>query len=172
MTTPSAPVGRPSPLTSVVAPRRHAYAAALWAFLFALISLHWALGGEWLLETIGEAVTRPARDGDPAMVAAVWASVLVKFAAVVAALGLVQAWGRAFPRWFLVGGGWLAAALLLLYGGAGLVQQLLMVAGIVGVSETFAPVLHWHLFLWSPYWLAGGVLFALATAALARATRR
>lgn len=172
MTIPNAPAGRSSPLASVVVPRWPAYTAALWALLFALISLHRALGGEWLLETIGEAVTQPARDGDPAMVAAVWASVLVKFAAVVAALGLVQEWGRAFPRWFLVGGGWSAAALLSLYGGAGLVQQLLMVAGIVGVSETFAPVLHWHLFLWTPYWLVGGVLFALATVALVRVTRR
>lgn len=163
---------RPSPLTPVVSPQWPAYAAAVWALLFGLISLYWAAGGTWLLDTIGESVTAPAQENDPAMVATVWASALVKFAAVVAALGLVQRWGQAFPRWFLLGGGWLAAGLLLLYGGAGIVQQVLMATGAIGVSDTFAPVLYWHLFLWSPFWLLGGVLFALATVHLARRTRR
>jgi hypothetical protein len=162
---------RPSLFASVVTPRWPAYAVAVWALAFALIGLYWVLGGEWLLETIGEAVTQPAQDGDPMLVAAVWASTLVKFAAVPAGLGLVQRWGQFFPRWFLVGGGWLAALLLLLYGGASLIQQVLMVFGAVEVSASFEPVLYWHLFLWTPYWLAGGVLFALATAYLARATR-
>lgn len=165
-------VERPSPFTPVVTPRWPAYATAVWGFLFALISLYWALGGQWLLDTIGEAVTQPAQEGDPMMVLAVWSSVLVKFAAVVAALGLVQRWGQVFPRWFLVGGGWCAAVLLMLYGGASLIQQVLMAAGVVEVSATFEPVLYWHLFLWTPYWLVGGVFFALATVHLARATRR
>lgn len=168
-TEPTAPT---SLLAPVVTPRWPAYAAFVWAFAFALLSLYWALGGEWLLETIGEAVTEPARSGDPAAVAAVWASVVVKFAAGVAALGLLQRWGQWFPRWFLVGGGWLAAGLLLLYGGASTVQQLLMASGVVEVSATFEPVLYWHLFLWSPYWLVGGVLFALSTVHLARAVPR
>ncbi|MFL1426843.1 MULTISPECIES: DUF3995 domain-containing protein [unclassified Nocardiopsis] len=168
-TGPAAPA---SPFAPVVTPRWPAYATFLWAFAFALLSLYWALGGEWLLDTIGAAVTEPARGGDPAVVAAVWASVAVKFAAAVAALGLLQRWGRWFPGWFLVGGGWLAAGLLVLYGGAGLVQQLLMASGAVEVSETFAPVLYWHLFLWSPYWLLGGVFFALSTVHLSRALPR
>ncbi|WP_306371061.1 DUF3995 domain-containing protein [Nocardiopsis sp. CC223A] len=107
-------------------PRRPAYATFAWAFAFALISLYRAVGGEWLPETVGEAVTEPARSGAPAAVAAVWVSVVVKFAAAAAALGLLQRWGRWSPRWFLAGGGWLAAGLLMLYGGAGAVQQLLM----------------------------------------------
>lgn len=163
---------RPSLLAPVVTPRWPAYAAAVWGLLFALISFYWSLGGTWLLETIGDAVTQPAQDGDLMMVMAVWLSALVKFAAVVAALGLIQRWGQFFPRWFLVGGGWFAAVLLMLYGGASLIQQALMALGAVEVSEAFAPVLYWHLFLWSPYWLVGGVLFALSTVHLARATRR
>lgn len=170
-----APVGRHGglrPLESVVSPSWPAYSAAVWAFLFGLLSLYWAAGGTWLLDTIGEAITAPALQGEPLMVAVVWASVLVKFAVVAPALGLVQSWGQAFPRWFLLWGGGLAAGLLVLYGGAGIIQQVLMVVGLVEVSATFAPVLYWHLFLWSPYWLLGGVFFALATVHLARCTRR
>ena len=164
--------GRLRPLESVVSPSWPAYAAAVWAFLFGLLSLYWAAGGTWLLDTIGEAVTAPALEGAPLMVAAVWASVLVKFAVAVPALGLVQRWGQAFPRWFLLSGGGLAAGLLVLYDGAGVLQQVLMAVGLVDVSATFEPVLYWHLFLWSPYWLLGGVFFALATVHLARCTRR
>ncbi|WP_083917995.1 DUF3995 domain-containing protein [Nocardiopsis xinjiangensis] len=160
------------PLEAVVSPSWPAYAAAVWAFLFGLLSLYWAVGGTWLSATIGEAVTAPALKGDPLVVAAVWASALGKFAVAVSALALVQRWGQAFPRWFLLSGGGLAAGLLVLYGGAGILQQVLMAVGLVDVSDTFAPVLYWHLFLWSPYWLLGGVFFALAAVQLARCTRR
>lgn len=169
------PVGRYGdlrPLDPVVSPSWPAYAAAAWGLLFGLLSLYWAAGGTWLLDTIGEAVTAPILESDPLMVAILWASVLVKFIGTVAALALVQRWGRAFPRWFLLSGGGLAAGLLVLYGGAGIVQQTLMAVGLVEVSATFAPVLYWHLFLWSPYWLLGGVFFGLATVHLARCTRR
>ncbi len=162
---------RPRPLDNIGVPGWPAYGAALWALLFAAISFYWAFGGTALLDTIGEAVTDPALSGDPAVVAAVWLSAFVKLAGVPGALALAQRWGTFFPRWLVLLAGWGVTALLCLYGGASLVQQLLMVAGVVDVSDTFRPVLLWHLFLWTPVWLVGGVLYGFATFYFARATR-
>ncbi|KUP97183.1 hypothetical protein AC529_08045 [Thermobifida cellulosilytica TB100] len=158
-------------LDGIGVPRWPAYGAAVWALLFAAVSFYWALGGTALLDTIGEAVTGPALSGDPAVVAAVWLSALLKLAGVPGALALAQRWGTLFPRWLVLLAGWGVTALLCLYGGASLVQQVLMVAGVVDVSAAFRPVLLWHLFLWTPVWLAGGVLYGIATFFFARATR-
>lgn len=158
-------------LENIGVPTWPAYNAAVWALLFAAVSFYWALGGTALLDTIGESVTGPALAGDPLVVAAVWISVFGKLAGVPGALALTQRWGSLFPRWLVLLAGWGVTALLCLYGGANLVQQLLMAAGVVEVSDTFRPVLMWHLFLWSPVWLIGGVLYGIATFYLTKASR-
>jgi hypothetical protein len=79
------------------------------------------------------------------------------------ALALVQPWGRRLPRWFLCAAAW-GGGLALLYGAASLVQHALMLAGVIavpaGLGRTAA---RWHLLLWDPWWILGGVLF-VATA--------
>jgi hypothetical protein len=162
---------QPSLLENIGVPTWPAYSAAVWALLFAAVSFYWAFGGTALLDTIGEAVTGPALAGDPLVVAAVWISAFGKLAGVPGALALTQRWGSLFPRWLVLLVGWGVTALLSLYGGASLVQQLLMAAGVVEVPDAFRPVLMWHLFLWSPVWLIGGVLYGIATVYFTKASR-
>jgi uncharacterized protein DUF3995 len=140
------------------------YAAAAWAFLFAATSFYWALGGRLGVETIGEAITGPALAGDTTILAIVWITGLLKVAAGVVALALVRPWGRRIPRWALLLAGWGASALFLVYGAANLIQDTLIVAGAIPTPAGLGAVAaHWHLFLWDPWWLLGGVLFALAS---------
>jgi hypothetical protein len=148
------------------------YAAAFWAFLFAAMSFYWALGGRLGVETIGDAITKPALAGDPTILAVVWITGALKVVAGVLALALVQPWGRRIPRWMSLLGGWGASALFLVYGAANLVQDALIVAGAIPTPVGLGAVAaRWHLFLWDPWWLLGGVLFALATWRFSRRRR-
>jgi hypothetical protein len=50
--------------------------------------------------------------------------------------------------------------LLVVYGIANFVQHGLMAAGIIPIPASFgAEALPWHLLVWNPWWLAGGLLF-------------
>lgn len=147
------------------------YAAAIWAFLFAATSFYWALGGRIGVETIGDAITKPALAGDPAIVAFVWTTGALKVVAGGVALALVQPWGRRIPRWALLLAGWGASALFLVYGAANLAQDVLIVGGMIPTPVGLGAVAaRWHLFLWDPWWLLGGILLALATWRFSRET--
>src|SRR5262245_37297611 len=147
------------------------YAAAIWALLFAATSFYWALGGRIGVETVGEAITKPALAGDPAIVALVWMTGVLKVIAGGVALALVQPWGRRIPRWALQLAGWGTSVLLLVYGAANLAQDVLIVGGVIPTPVGLGAVAaRWHLFLWDPWWLLGGLLFALATWRFSRET--
>lgn len=139
-----------------------AYGACLWALLFAALSFYWAAGGRIGEGTIGAAVEEPALAREPAFVALLWATAILKVIAAALALALVRG-VSGLPRWLLLVAGWGAAGLLMLYGLANLTQHLLIVAGWIkvpaGLGEAALP---WHLLLWDPIWVTGGVLFTLA----------
>ncbi|HLZ71813.1 MAG TPA: DUF3995 domain-containing protein [Dehalococcoidia bacterium] len=140
------------------------YAAFAWAMLFAALSFYWAAGGAAGVETNAPAITRLVLARDPVWIAILWATGALKVLAGLLALALVQRWGRVLPRRLLLAAGWAAFAIMALYeGAASLVQHALMVSGAIstpaGLGETSA---RWHLFLWDPWWLLGGVLFGLA----------
>jgi hypothetical protein len=130
-------------------------AAFAWAVLFALPSLLWAAG-----ETFGEQTI--ARDPEAALGwgAEPWALVLVaaaKIAAGVWAIVVARHPTRlAANLTFLLGAG------LLLYGLANGAQHALMAMGVVAAPETVGETaVRWHLLLWDPVWIAGGVFFSL-----------
>lgn len=141
-----------------------AYAAAVWAFLFALMSFYWALGGTAGVETLGSAFSDPAVIGDPLFVAFVWITGFLKLLSGVLALALVQAWGRRIPRRFLLFAVWGIGIVLAVYGAALLVQHALMVTGVSDIPSAIGSMAaaRWHLFVWDPYWLLGGILFLVA----------
>ena len=141
------------------------YAACAWAIAFATLSFYWAAGGTLGVETNAPAITRPVLAREPGWIALLWITGALKLIAGLLALALVRPWGRALPRRLLLAGGWVAFAIMALYeGAASLVQHALMLAGAIatpaGLGETSA---RWHLLLWDPWWLLGGVLFGLAT---------
>lgn len=139
------------------------YAACVWALTFAAVSFYWAAGGRLGEGTIGAAVEGPALAREPAFVALLWATAVLKILAAVLALALIRKILRWMPRRLLLLGGWGAAALLLLYGLANLVQHLLIAAGRIDMPAGLGrAALPWHLLLWDPVWIGGGLLFALA----------
>lgn len=147
-------------------------AAAAWSVSFALPSLYWAAGGTLGAGTIGPAVEGPALAREPAFVAFLWATASAKLLGGLLGLMLAGRLLRAVPHRMTVLAGWMVAALLLLYGAANGVQHVLMAAGVVAVPAGIGRhALLWHLLLWDPVWLAGGVLFALAALHHRRAAR-
>jgi hypothetical protein len=148
-----------------MASKRWAFAAAVWALLFALPSFYWARGGERGQRTIAAHPEDIALINEPAIV---FLTGVAKILAGLLVFALARNWGTAkLRRWLrllaLTGGGF-----MLLYGAALLVQHALMVAGAVGTPDTLGePASRWHLGLWDPVWIAGGILF-LATGLGAR----
>lgn len=142
-----------------------AYAACAWAFVFAALSFYWAIGGTVGIDTIGPAITKPVLAHDPIWVALIWGTGALKVIAGLVALALVCSWGRLVPRWLLLIAAWSACAVMALYeGAASWVQHGLMAAGAIGIPAGLgATALRWHLVLWDPWWLLGGVLFGAAT---------
>src|SRR5215813_7340062 len=74
------------------------YAACVWGLMFAGVSFYWGGGGTLGLETLGGSLERLARARDPALVAAVWITGLLKVAGAVLALTLVSDWGARLTR--------------------------------------------------------------------------
>lgn len=138
-------------------------AAAAWSVSFAVPSLYWAAGGTLGAGTIGPAVEGPSLAREPTFVAILWVTAVAKLLGGLLGLMLAGQLLRAVPHRMTALAGWTVAALLLLYGAANAVQHVLMAAGVVAVPDGIGRhALRWHLLLWDPVWLAGGVLFALA----------
>jgi Protein of unknown function (DUF3995) len=137
-----------------------AYGAAVWAFAFAAISAYWALGGKLGSETIAADIARVPLANDPVVL---WATAGLKALAGLLALALVRPGSRVFPWRVLIAAVWVAGLLLTLYGGANLVDHGRMVAGLRDTPAVLGEqAARWHLLVWDPVWLLGGVLFLLA----------
>ncbi|MDI6099267.1 DUF3995 domain-containing protein [Actinoplanes sp. NEAU-A12] len=148
------------------------YAAAVWALAFTALSVYWACGGTVGEGTIGAAIEGSAVAREPDFVLLLWVTAVLKFMAVLLALTLIGRLFRWVPRWMRLTAGWVAAVLLLGYGLANLVQHLLMWTGAVAVPDGLgSAALPWHLLLWDPIWIVGGILFT-ATAIYASSKPR
>lgn len=148
------------------------YAAGAWAFAFAAMSFYWAVGG-----TVGIAMQAPsikelAVERPAWFVATLWATGALKALAGLLALALVRGWGSLVPRWILLVAAWGVGALLSLYGGANLGVRGLMAVGVMSTPESMhSAAARWHLLLWDPWWLLGGVLFGVAAWGYQRGSR-
>jgi hypothetical protein len=137
--------------------------------VFAASSFYWAVGGTVGVETVGNELERRAEAREAGLVAELWAAAGLKVLAGLLALALVRPWGRALPRRLLGIAAWATGALLTLYGAANLVQHGLMEIGWADIPEGLgANAVRWHLALWDPFWLAGGLLFLAAAWAYSR----
>ena len=162
MREPSTVVGEPRP-----AARRTAgwavHAAAAWALVFAAMSFYWAAGGTLGSSTMSDAIVEPARAREPRFVALLWTSGALKAIAGLLALALVRPWGRLLPRWVPLTATWVAGVGMLLYGAANLAVRAAMAAGLLATPGSMhSDAARWHLLLWDPWWVLGGVLFVLA----------
>jgi hypothetical protein len=113
----------PSSVPQPASPRRSratawaAYAACALAWLYAVPSFYWALGGTAGLDTVGGAIEELGRAHDPAGVALGIGAGVLKVAGGLLALALVRPWGRAIPRRLLLVAAWAASMVLTVYGG-------------------------------------------------------
>ncbi len=138
--------------------RRAAYAACAWAVVFGAISFYWAAGGRVGADTISAEVTRL-----PGIVLVLWIVGFAKVVAALLALALVRDWGRAIPRRLLLISAWATGAGLILYGAVPIAVRGLMAIGVIDTPASMHGTLaRWHLLLWDPWWLLGGLLFATA----------
>ncbi len=141
-----------------------AYAAAVWAFIFAALSFYWAAGGMIGANTLGEGIERLALARDPELLSITGITGGLKVIAGVLALALVQPWGRHIPRWLLRLAAWGAGLLFLGYGVINTIQHAMMIVDPTKIGELLGSVdaVRWHLALWDPFWMVGGLLFIAA----------
>ncbi|MBV9001604.1 MAG: DUF3995 domain-containing protein [Solirubrobacterales bacterium] len=149
-----------------------ACAAAVLGALYAAVSAYWGAGGTGLLDTIGGTLEREGRAHTAGLLAVVWATVALKFTA--SAIGLLAI---AQPQWLspnrcriVRGAAWMAAVVLVIYGGVLTLTGLLAQADIVHAStHADHKALRWHAVLWDPWFLAWGPLLAAALTLTRRA---
>ena len=148
-----------------------AYAAAIVALAYALMSLYWALGGHALVSTIGGYVEQFARRGGALPVLVALAATLAKVVGGLLALALVRPWGRVVPRgWLLIGSAG-ASVLLVGYGGLNVVVGALVLSGVIHPAGSVdRTALRWHVAVWDLWFLVWGILLALAAAGYWRRT--
>jgi hypothetical protein len=148
----------------VLRAERFGRAAGAWAAVFAVLSLYWAAGGLIGGDTLGAEIDRLAREREPGFVASLWSAFALKAIAAALALALVESWGRRLPRRPLLVLGAATGAGITLYAAANFVQHALMAVGTIDTPDALGTeALPWHLALWDPFWLVGGVLFLAAT---------
>lgn len=140
---------------------RWGYLASLWASLFALLHLFWALDGSWLLRSSAGAVL--ARDRPTwFVIVGLWGVALLLAAAV--ALGLTLARGRISgraERLLALLSGLVGACLLL----RGLGVELLLLTDAGGIASNVGQgQTRLSLVLWNPWFVIGGLAFAAAGA--------
>ena len=128
-----------------------AYAAALWALVFAVFHIVWAAGWYPLLDAAGAraAFATPWKWTYNAVVA------VMCVIAVPVALAPVRSWGRRVPRRLVQALAWTGTSLLVLRAAASLLQAAYLAArGRLRFTE---------LGIWEPWFYVGAVLFSLST---------
>jgi hypothetical protein len=140
------------------------YAASAWAFTFAAVSFYWALGGTVGLATLGTTLHALALARDPTAIAVGgWGAGVAKLLGGLLPLALLSCRRLPLSRRALRALAAAGGAGMALYGGASLVQHVLMLTGVIALPAGLGPLgARWHLWLWDPWWLLGGLLFLLA----------
>ena len=146
--------------------RHWAHGAAVWAALFAALHLYWALGGALGLAESAGAELAGRRPGWFVAAGLYGVAVLLTGAAGLAVL-LARLPRSGRWRWLLplLGAG--VAAVLVLRAVA--VHLLLLSDAGYGGGAISPAQRTWALWVWNPWFLAGGVLFGLAALAARRA---
>lgn len=143
-------IGRPVGVAFVV--------AAASGLVHAGFSLYWAVGGDWLLDTLGERLSEHARTASGRVV--LGGAALVKAFVALGPLLLARR-GWPLPR-VTRPVAWLSAALLTLWGAANTVVGQLVLAGAIRPDGGYdRPGMVGHAWLWDPLFLVWGVLLGV-----------
>jgi hypothetical protein len=133
---------------------------------YAAISVYWAVGGRWLLNTVGISLSQPGQAGHLAALLAAWGAAAVKAVAAVLPLLAIGVWPRT------ANGGlrrlarvltWIEAAILVGYGLVLTPSGLLVQAGVIkAAAHADRLAMKWHAYLWDPWFLIWGIFVFLA----------
>jgi hypothetical protein len=138
---------------------------------FAAARFYWAAGGT-LRRQFGSDLRNLSLERDPALVAVLWLTGASKVVGGLLGLALAGVWARCCPRLGLLVLGWGGGALLAVYGGVPLIMNALQFGGLLRVGGSVDwTTLRWHLLVWDPSWLLGGLLFLLAAWSYTTRTR-
>jgi hypothetical protein len=123
--------------------------------LHALASLYWALGGQWLLATVGQRAVDLSAEAPIRAGLALGTIALLKFLAAAVPIGV--AYGRV-PRarlWRTVS--WIGGLLLLAYGAVNTILSAAVLAGLIHPQGGYDPAaMKGHAFLWAPLFCIWG----------------
>jgi hypothetical protein len=140
-----------------------AYAACAWSLAFAAVHLYWAIGGTALLPP-GMSVGM-----NPALFVIDVVAIPLCVAGSLLALALARPWGRAFPRRLLLACGWGTCTLLIVHLAPTLIEGGLVAAGLLDVELSMLE--RWSLFVYEPWFFAGGLLYGLSAWRYGRRSR-
>lgn len=142
-----------------------AYAAAVWAFVFAVRGVYWATGGTVGLGTLSLQLQELAAAGDRDTRIALWVAVVLLLVGTAWALAFARGWRPALPPGLPMLGGRRIPELLLVPGagaaGVLIVHGSAYVSGLLFGDRDQAAT-WWYGLLWGPWFVLGGVLFLLA----------
>ncbi len=150
--------------------RRHPHAgfavAALLGTVHAAFSFYWAVGGRWLIETLGERIV----------------TTFASMTWVLIPVGLVKLAAAALPAWWDARGWpaahlsrtlcWLGAAVLIGWGGVNTLVAHLVLSGAFHPDGGYdRPGMMGHAWLWDPLFLAWGTAVVLGLVGSRRRSR-
>ncbi|WP_338180393.1 DUF3995 domain-containing protein [Candidatus Dormiibacter inghamiae] len=126
-------------------------------------SFYFAAGGSVGSSAFPPALVHPVMERQPAALALMWGTGALKVVVGLLVLALIAGPRGWLPRRPLRWAALLGAVLMAGYEGlASLIQHALMVAGVVPIPAGLGgESARWHLWLFDPWWLLGGVLLGL-----------
>jgi hypothetical protein len=119
--------------------------------------MYWALGGRFLLATVGRSLVDQHNGDHSAVTAALWAAIVIKLIAAVVPLIVIRRRTRTVRI-----AAWAEAAILTVYGLVLTCAGLLVQTGVISApprADTTA--LAWHAYLWDPWFLVWGLLVVM-----------
>lgn len=123
-----------------------AYIASAWMFVFAAMSVYWALGGNVGVDTLGGTISTQANERDPQFVALLWLTAALKVLGALPPLALVHGWAQAIPRRLLLLGIWATGVYMILYAGANFGARAIMALGLIDTPDSMRTSgARWHL---------------------------
>jgi hypothetical protein len=138
--------------------------AAAWGAMFALVHLYWLLGG-----TAGLPVGMSLFSNVPLLIIEVVAIPLSVLAAIVA-LSLASGWRLRFGRRLLLAAAWGVSALLIVHALPSVTDWIALALGHRAFDD-FAATERFVTFLYEPWFMTGGILFALTALGFQGGTR-
>ncbi|WP_312918526.1 DUF3995 domain-containing protein [Kocuria sp.] len=141
-------------------PRSHGGRGWLWVacaagVVHAGFSLYWALGGHWLLDTVGQWTVRLSYEAPLAVGLGLGMVSLFKLMAAV--IPVAEAYGRVPWRRFWWAISWVGAVVLVVYGGTNTVISNAVLIGLIRPATGYERLaMIGHAWLWDPLFLVWG----------------